>query len=72
MFMVNVSQVLMRRLRPEWPEVSVNDLQAWWRGQRYGVETLKCLPEMPEAIFIEQIVAQVAALGRINQLETTA
>lgn len=72
LFMVNVSQVLMRRLRPEWPEVSVNDLKAWWRGQRYVVETLKCLPEMPEAIFIEQIVAQVAALGRINQLETTA
>ena len=72
MFMGNVSQVLMRRLRPVWPEVSVNDLQAWWRGQRYVVETLKYLPEMPEAIFIEHLVAHVAQLGRINQLETTA
>lgn len=72
MFMVNVSQVLIRRLRPEWPEVSVTDLKAWWRGKTYVEETLKCLPEMPEAIFIEQIVAQVAELGRINQMETTA
>jgi len=70
MFMSNVSQVLIRHLRPEWPEVSVNDLKAWWRGQRYVVETLKYLPEMPEAIFIEQIVAHVAELGRINQVET--
>lgn len=72
MFMVNVSQVLIRRLRPEWPEVSVNDLKAWWRGQRYVVETLKYLPAMPEAICIEQIVAHVAELGRINQVENTA
>ena len=28
MFMVNVSQVLLRRLRPSWPECSVNDLKA--------------------------------------------
>jgi hypothetical protein len=31
------------------------------------VETLKLLPEMPEAIFIDQVIAQVAQLGRINQ-----
>jgi hypothetical protein len=34
------------------------------------VETLKWLPEMPEDIFIDQIVAQVAELGRINHMET--
>jgi putative transposase len=72
LFMVNVSQVLIRRLRPEWPEVSVNDLKAWWRGQTYVVETLKYLPEMPAATCIEQIIAQVAQLGRINPVETTA
>ncbi len=72
MFMVNVSQVLMRRRRPDWPECSVNDLKVWWRGKTYVEETLKCLPEMPETIFIEQIVAQVAELGRINHMETTA
>jgi hypothetical protein len=72
MFMVNVSQVLIRRLRPEWSEVSVSDLQAWWRGQRYVVETLKYLPEIPEAICIEHLVAHVPEFGRINQVETTA
>jgi hypothetical protein len=30
------------------------------------IETLKLLPEMPEPIFIEQAIAQVAALGRVN------
>jgi hypothetical protein len=72
MFMVNVSQVLIRRLRPCWPECSVNDLQAWWRGKTYVEETLKCLPEIPVAICIDQIIAQVAELGRINQVETAA
>jgi hypothetical protein len=47
-------------------------LQAWWRGKTYVVETLKCLPEIPEVICIEQIIAQVAELGRINHLETPA
>jgi hypothetical protein len=36
------------------------------------VETLKLLPEMPEAIFIDQAIAQVAELGRINQAGNTA
>jgi hypothetical protein len=31
------------------------------------VETLKLLPEMPEATFIDQAIAQIAQLGRINQ-----
>jgi hypothetical protein len=30
------------------------------------METLKLLPEMPEPIFIEQVIAKVAQLGRIN------
>jgi putative transposase len=72
MFMVNVSQALMRPMRAEWPELSVNDLKTWFRSQKYVVETLKLLPEMPEAIFIDQAVAQIAQLGRINQTATPA
>jgi hypothetical protein len=30
------------------------------------VETLQLLPAMPDAICIDQVVAQMAALGRIN------
>ena len=66
MFMVNVSQALMRPMRAQWPAFSVNDLKAWFRGQKYVVETLQLLPEPPDSIFIDQVVAQMAALGRIN------
>ncbi len=72
MLMVNVSQIVICQMRPHWPEFSVNDLKAWWRGKTYVAETLKCLPEMPEAILIDQIVAQVAELGRINHVENVA
>jgi hypothetical protein len=45
----------------------VNDLKTWFRSRKYVVETLKLLPEMPEANFIDQAIAQIAQLGRINQ-----
>jgi putative transposase len=66
MFMVNVSQALMRPMRAQWPAFSVNDLKAWFRGRKYVVETLKLLPAMPDAICIEQVVSQMAELGRVN------
>jgi len=66
MFMVNVSHAVMRPMRTHWPEFSVTDLKAWFRSRKYVVETLKLLPEMPEPIFIDQAMAQVAALGRVN------
>ena len=68
MFMVNLSHALMRPLRPHWPGLSVNDLKAWFRSRKYVVETLKLLPEMPEPIFIDQAIAQVAGLGRVNHV----
>ena len=66
MFMVNMSHVLIRPMRDEWPVFSVNDLKAWFRGRKYAVEMLKLLPESPDAIFIDQVVAQMAELGRVN------
>jgi putative transposase len=72
MFMVNVSQALIRPMRLQWPELSVNDLKTWFRSRKYVVETLKLLPEMPEAIFIDQAIAQVAQLGRINHVVNPA
>ena len=66
MFMVNMSHALIRPMRDQWPAFSVNDLKAWFRGQKYVVETLKLLPEPPDSIFIDQVVAQIAALGRVN------
>jgi hypothetical protein len=66
MFMVNVSHTLIRAMRDQWPAFSVNDLKAWFRGQKYVVETLKLLPDPPDSIFIDQVVTQMAALGRVN------
>jgi putative transposase len=66
MCMVNVSHALTRPMRTQWPELSVNDLKAWFRGRKYVVETLKLLPETPDAIFIDQVVSQMAVLGRVN------
>ena len=56
MFMVNVSHALMHPMRAQWPAFSVNDLKAWFRGQKYVVETLKLLPEPPDPIFINEPV----------------
>jgi DDE superfamily endonuclease len=66
MCMVNVSHALIRPMREQWPAFSVNDLKAWFRGQKYVVETLKLLPEPLDSICIDQVVARMAELGRIN------
>jgi putative transposase len=71
MFMVNVSRVLIGAMRVQWPAFSVNDLKAWFRGQKYVVETLKLLPVMPDSVFIDQVVSQMAELGRVNHAVNT-
>ncbi|GJQ33815.1 MAG: transposase [Ignavibacteriaceae bacterium] len=66
MFMVNLAHVLLSYFRPTCPTFSVNDLKAYFRGRRYVAETLKLLPQRPEPIFIDQIYAHIAQLGRVN------
>ena len=66
MFMVNISHALMRPMRAQWSAFSVNDLKAWFRGQKYVVETFKLLPEPPDPIFIDHVVSKMAELGRVN------
>ena len=66
MFMVNVSHAWLRPMRTQWPEVRVHALKAWFRSRKYVGETVKLLPEMPEPIFIDQAIAQVAELGRLH------
>ena len=68
MFMVNVSQTLLDHFRPTCPTFSVIDLKAHFRGRKYVTETLKLLPQMPEPIFIDQIFANIAQIGRVNAL----
>ncbi len=65
-FMTNVSQVLINAMREKIPGFGVTDLKAHYRGQKYVEEVLKLLPEMPEQILIDQIFAEIGALGSIN------
>jgi putative transposase len=66
MCMVNVSHALMRPMRAQWSAFSVNALKAWFRGQKYVVETFKLLPESLDPIFIAQVVSKMAELGQVN------
>jgi putative transposase len=67
MTMINLAQILMQPLREQCPGFSVNDLKAQFRGRKYVLDVLKILPQMPEAFIIDQVIAQAAGLGRINQ-----
>ncbi len=66
LFMVNLSQVLLRELRRTLPESSILDLKAYFRAAKYFEETIKMLPQKPEPILLEQIFGQVASLGCIH------
>ncbi len=66
LFMVNLSQALIRPLRAQCPAFSVNDLKAGYRGRKHALEAFKWLPKMPEPIVIDQVMARVTQLGRIN------
>ena len=67
MFMVNVSAKLLAPLRLENTESSVLDLKAHYRGLKYFRETLKILPQKPDAIVIEQIAERLGSIGAIHQ-----
>jgi putative transposase len=64
--MVNLAQIFRQKWRPKQPDFSVLDLKAHFRGLKYVTETLKLLPQAPEPIVIQQIVAKIALLGAVN------
>jgi hypothetical protein len=66
LFMVNVSQVLLREFRQTNPDSGVLDLKAYFRAAKYFEETIKLLPKKPEPILLDQIFSQVASLGCIH------
>lgn len=65
-FMVNFSSVLLRRYRENNPEFSVLDLKSHYRGCRYASETIKLLPQKPDAILVAEIFEQIARLGMVH------
>lgn len=66
LFMVNLSQVLLREFRKVHPDSGILDLKAYFRAARYFEETIKMLPRKPEPFLLEQIFGQVATLGCIH------
>jgi len=65
-FMVNFSSVLLRRYRENSPDFSVLDLKSHYRGCRYASETIKLLPQKPDAILLAEIFEQIARLGMVH------
>ncbi len=65
-FMVNFSHALLEPLREHNPDYSVLDLKSQYRGYRYATETIKMLPEKPDAILLAAIFQQIARLGAIH------
>jgi IS4 transposase len=68
LFMVNVSQVLLREFHRTNPDSGVLDLKAYFRAAKYLEETIKMLPEKPEPILLDQIFKHVASLGCIHSV----
>jgi putative transposase len=66
LFMVNLSQRLLRDLRTTDPDCSVLDLKALCRGTKYVTEAIKMLPTKPEPLLLARIFSKLAALGRIH------
>jgi hypothetical protein len=72
-FMVNFSSALLLPFQRQNPDFSVLDLKSHYRGCRYASETIKMLPEKPDAILLANIFLQIARLGAIHPaLQPTA
>jgi putative transposase len=64
--MVDLSQILLRRFQQTAPEFSILDLKAHYHGYRYALETIKMLPQKPDADLLSGIFEQIARLGMIH------
>jgi len=65
-FMVNLSFLLRQPFRQSNPDYSIVDLKAHYHGCRYASETIKMLPQKPDAILLADIFEQIARLGMIH------
>jgi hypothetical protein len=71
LFMVNVSQLLLRHFRQtDESDSSLIDLKAFCRGLKYAEETLKLLPQIPDPVLLSNILANVTRLGRIHPVQS--
>jgi len=71
LFMVNVSQLLLRTFRQTHePDSSILDIKAFCRGIKYAEETVKLLPQKPDPILLTEILRNVTRLGRIHPVQS--
>ena len=66
LFMVNLSQVLLRGYRQICPDAGVLDLKAYFRAAKYFEEMIKMLPEKPDPILCEQVFGKLVSFGCIH------
>jgi putative transposase len=71
LFMVNLSQMLLRDFRHTNPESGILDLKAYFRAAKYFEETIKMLPQKPEPILLEQIFGRLTAFSAIHPANST-
>lgn len=64
MFLVNVSQALLA-INGD-PHRSVLDLKSRYRGLWYARQLLKCLPDAPDRLLIDQFFTKASQLGAIH------
>ena len=67
-FMVNVSRALLQTLRQNQPDYSILDLKSHFRVCRYASETIKMLPQKPDANLLALIFEHITCLGVIHPL----
>jgi putative transposase len=66
LFMVNVAAALVTDQRVADPPISILDLKAGYRGQKYMDVVLKLLPEKPDLVLFTELMRTVTSLGRIH------
>ena len=66
LFMVNLAGRLLQDFHHGQGEISILDLKAYCRGAKYVEETIKLLPETPDAILLERIFSKIVGIGRIH------
>ena len=67
-FMVNFSHALLQPFREQNPDYSILDLKSHYRGYKYASETIKMLPQKPDAILLADIFQQIARMGAIHSV----
>lgn len=70
LFMVNISQFLLRDFRQHSSQAGILDLKTHFRGCKYVTETLKLLPKMPDPILFQHIFQTVSQLGSIHNSQS--